>query len=283
MARSLSFLGLTARDSGALKRAGRLIQQARQIYLELGDRLSSAEMNIMLARLLLFLGEFADSVGLIEATLPVYRDLGLQQRLAYFTGGLALNQMMMGHYAQARATVNTSMQMSYALGDWLGITFCISLLGTICVAEDNEGSAEQILKQALVLTKRNARPEELGGVLSSLTYLMLKRGEFERASLHLVDGLQLVAKSHNMLAALFIIVAAALFLKLRGNVERANALYSLCKHFAVFDKATYFATLYTPYFKDCETREAGDAEAGAPPELLWQAVDDLLAHSHFFG
>lgn len=279
VARSLSLLGLTARDTGDLRRAGRLMRQARHIYLELGDHFSSAEMNIMLSRLLTFLGEFSGSADLIKWALPVYRDLGLQQRLAYFSGGLALNQMMMGDYAEARANASQSMKLSYVFGDWPGISFGMSLLGTLVVALGNDAAAEQLLKQALVLTKKIGRPEELGGVLSSLCYLMLKQQKFEQARVHLVDGLQLVTNSHNMIAALFIIAAAALFLKMQGQVERAHNLYGLCKQFAVFDKSAYFATLYAPYFGERPSPEFRDEESCASPELLWQAVEDLLART----
>lgn len=276
VARSLSYLGLTARDTGDLARAESLVRRARQTYLELGDRFSSAEMNVMLARLLLFLGEFSNCVDLLKAALPVYAELGLQQRVAYFTGGLALNQMMMGSYDEARANARQSIQVSYVLGDQMGISFGMSLLGVIALAEERDSSAEQLLKQALVLTKRMGRPEELGGVLSSLCYLMLKRGDFRRARLHVVDGLQVVSSSHNVLAALFVLSAAALYLRRRGDVERAESLLLLCKRFAVFQRSPYFVALYGPHFGDWDTNRPLEPGAGVAPDLLWKAVTDLL-------
>lgn len=283
MARSLGFLGLAARDTGDLRRARRLIRQARQIYQELGDRFSSAEMDITLARLLTFLGEFSKSADLINEALPVYGDLGLQQRLAYFTGGLALNQMMMGRYAEARANASQCMQLSYLLGDRQGVCFGMSLLGTIAVAGEDDRPAEQLLRQALVLAKTIDRPEDLGGVLSSLCYLMVKGNEFQRASVHMVDGLQLVAKSHNIIAALFIIPATAFFLKMRGEGKRAYELYALCNKFALFEQSAYFATLYAPYFEHCQTTAPRQQGASASPDLLWRAVDNLLAQVHLFA
>lgn len=276
VAGSLSFLGLTARDMGDFERARQFIQQARQIYHELGDRFSSAEMNITLARFLSFLGDFSSTVDLIKSSIPVYRELGLQQRVAYFTIGLGLNQMLLGQYAEARANGGRGIQLSHAAGDQAGICFGMTLLGTIAVAEENEGRAEQLLKQALVLANRIGRPEELGGVLGSLGYIMLKRGNDPQARMYLRDGAWLVSNSHNVFAAVFVVPALALFLKMRGEDERARDLYLLCRRFAVFDRSAYFHTLYAPYFGRWDLARPERQETDPPTDLLWAAADNLL-------
>jgi DNA-binding SARP family transcriptional activator len=279
VARSLSFLGPTARDTGQLERASRLVQQARQIYLELGDRFSGAEMDTTLARLLSVTGEFSGSAALLRAALPAYDALGLLQRVAYFNGGLAFVQMMLGQFAEARAIAGQCIQLSYLEGDQLGICFGVSLLAVIAIADENGGDAGQLLNRGLVLARQVGRPEELGALLSSLGYLMLTKGDFERARLHLYDGLQTVANSHNIVAALFVVAAAALFLKLRGQGRRARELYLLCWQFPMFRKAAYFPTLYAPYFGQQESPASGEHESTAPVDLLWRAVDDLIAHT----
>ncbi|HEX6383316.1 MAG TPA: hypothetical protein VF177_01480 [Anaerolineae bacterium] len=132
-----------------------------------------------------------------------------------------------------------------------------------------------MLKQTLVLAKRIGRPEELA-VLGSLGYLMLKRGNSARARLHIRDGLQLVSKSHNVAAALFMVPAAALYLKMRGKAEHAHELYSLCKRSAFFDNSAYFSALYAPYFGDWAPTRFEEQEADAPASLLRPVVDDLV-------
>jgi DNA-binding SARP family transcriptional activator len=273
--RSLSFLGLTARDTGDFRQARELIQQARQIYLELGDRFSGAEANTILGRLLFSLGEFSDSIDLVKAALPVYRDLGLQQRMAYFTVALATSQMMLGQYAEARTNAGLGIQLNYAVGDQVGISFGMTVLGMVAIAEENYGAAEGLLTQALVLVNRIGRLEELGSVLGSLGYLMLKKGNATRARLHLWDGLQVVSRSHNVVAALFVLPTVALYLKMRGESERARELFWLCKRFTFFDQSDYFTSLYASFLTDWDTRGLKVQETDAPVIAIWHAVDDL--------
>jgi len=275
-ARSLSFLGLTARDTGDFENARQLIQQARQIYLELGDRYSGAEANTILGRLFFSLGEFSGSVDLVSAALPVYRDLGLQQRVAYFTVALAMSQMMLGRYAEARTNAGLGIQLNYTLGDQVGISFGMTLLGLVAIAKENDGTAEQLLTQALVLVKRISRMEELGSVLSGLGYLMLKRGNSARARLHIWDGLQLVSRRHNVVAALFVVPAAALYLKIQGDMERARDIFRLCRSFSFFDKSDYFADLYSSHFKDWGIEQSEAQETNVPASVLWETVDALM-------
>jgi len=275
-ARSFSFLGLTARDTGDFVQARQLIQQAHQIYLEIGDRYSGAEANVILGRLFFSLGEFSDSVDLVNAALPVYRDLGLQQRVAYFTVALGMSQMMLGQYAEARSNASLGIQLNYKVGDQVGISFGMTLLGMAAIAEGNDGTAEGLLTQALVLVRQVGRLEELGSILGSLSYLKLKRENFKQARVHLRDGLQLMSSSHNVVAALFLVPAVALYLKVQGEVERARDLIWLCKRFAFFDKSDYFTDLYASYFSDWDTQPLEAQEINTPVSQLWHTVDDLL-------
>ena len=275
-ARSLSFLGLTTRDTGDFVQARQLIQQARQIYLELGDRFSGAEANIILGRLLFSSGEFSDSVDLVNAALPVYRDLGLEQRVAYFTVALGMSQMMLGQFTEARTNAGMGIQLNYTVGDQVGISFGMTLLGMVALAEENDGTAEGLLTQALVLVRRIGRLEELGSVLGSLGYLMLKKGNPTRARLHLWDGLQLMSSSHNVVAALFVVPAVALYLKMKGEVERARELIWLCKRFPFFDQSAYFTAIYAPNFRDWVASRSEAQKTNVQASALWHAVDDLL-------
>jgi len=206
----------------------------------------------------------------------VYRDLGLQQRVAYFTVALAMSQMMLGQYVEARTNAGLGIQLNYTLGDQVGISFGMILLGMVAIAEGNDGMAEQLLTQALVLVKRIGRLEELGSVLGGLGYLMLKKGNSARARLHIWDGLQLVSGSHNMVAALFVVPAVALYLKMQGDTERAHDTFWLCKSFAFFGKSDYFTDLYFSYFRDWNMEQLEVQETSVPASVLWHAVDLLI-------
>jgi len=200
----------------------------------------------------------------------------LQQRAAYVTVGLAMHQMMLGQYAEARATARHGLQLSYAAQDRMLICWGMDILGMIALAEGRYDTAEQLLRQTLILAREVGRPEEQSSVLASLGYLALKKGSAGQAQLHIRGGLQVVRDSHNIVAALLVLPTVALYLKLQGEVEQAHQLVSLCKSFGFFRRSAFFAALYGPHFGEGDTPRRETPETGTPTDALWHAADSLI-------
>jgi len=277
IARSYGYLGLTVRDTGDFIQARHFVEQARAIYLELSDRFSVAEANSVLARLLSVMGDFPSTIDLLNTVLVTYRDLGLQQRVAYHTIALGMYHMMLGRYDEARTNAAQGMKLGYVVQDQLSICWGMDILGMVAIVEEIFPTAEQLLKQTLVLANAIGRPEELGSALGGLGYVMLRTGRPGSARLHIREGLQLGLKSQNFIAALFVLPPAALFLKMQGVSKHADELYSLCNRFAFFHKSVFFSELYAPYFEDTETRQLEVEENDMPVNALRQALDNAVA------
>ena len=277
-ARVLTLMGLTARDQGRFLEAERLIRQARTIYFDLGDRYSVAQAEGALGRLLTFSGKFSQAVSLIQSALAIYRTMGLHQQETYFSIGLALHLLLMGDYEEARVTAQRGMQLSYAIQDQLTICFGMSLLGAAAIAQDRLDQAENLLNHALVLANAVGRPEELGSILANLGYLLVKNDELARARIHLLDGLQLVSKSHNFASAMFVLPAAALFLHANGETKRASNIHAVCARFAFFHRSAYFSLLFEPTFGKVTQRRLDEASIDEGIKHLWSTVYEVATH-----
>ena len=279
-ARVITLLGLTARDQGQFSEAETLIRQARERYFEMGDQYSVAQADVALGRLVAFYGDFATSSKLVKSAVMTYRGLGLRQQEAYFTVGLALNQLLMGHYEAARASAQQGMQMSYHIQDQLTICFGMSLLGSIAMAEGRLDEAEQLLKQALVLANAVGRPEELGSTLASLSYRHLQDRNIEVAKQHLRDGLQLIIENHNFPSTLFILPVSVAYLAELNFEQQAREVFDLCEQFSFFNQSAFLTALCKPHF---DTQHSTSPPSPPQPLLvnrLWKTAESVIAYLH---
>src|SRR5690606_33271791 len=153
------------------------------------------------------------------------------------------------------------------------ICWGMDILGMIALAEGRYDTAEQLLRQTLILAREVGRPEEQSSVLASLGYLALKKGSAGQAQLHIRGGLQVVRDSHNIVAALLELPTVALYLKLQGEVEQAHQLVSLCKSFGFFRRSAFCAALHDPQFRERYIPRRETLHTNTPTLVLGHAAD----------
>jgi DNA-binding SARP family transcriptional activator len=275
-ARALTLLGLTERDRGEYQKGEILIRQARERYLALGDHFSQNQAKVALARLLSVSGAFAETISLLKEALPLYRELHMQRQLAYQTVGLAMNEMLVARYDEARSHAQRGIQLAYAIQDRLTISFGTSILGMTAVGQGDYTAGEQMLKQALVLARVIGRPEELSGTLAGLGYIMLQKGDVERARQHIRDGLQQALKSHSFPAAILVLPAAAHLLKVQDKDELAMTVYLSSAGFEFFRQSPHFIQLYTPFFGNLHVKAHRSIRVREDVADLWRCLQEVI-------
>ena len=164
----LETLARVARNQGDFRLAQEWLEQARERYVDIGDKTGHASALDKLANLAYEAGQFEQSVTMHQQAATIYRQLGAVPYEARSLSGAALAQKAQGNYEQARQTHRQTLEIANRFGDRLTQWSQMVLLGNIGFELGDYDTAVSWYQQALTQSQEMANPRSLAMTLNNL-------------------------------------------------------------------------------------------------------------------
>jgi tetratricopeptide (TPR) repeat protein len=165
------------------------------------------------------------SIGLLEESLSLYRQLGDDARVVNALRWLGRRYMRVGPPERARALLGESLTLAMRTEDSRGTYESLALLGDLERRAGNLKEAADFLTQSVTQARRARDDHSVANVLHSLADLALQRSEMQRA-VHLYS--QSLKLSHEIglrPATLFCLAGLASALAASGDCEQVGLLW----------------------------------------------------------
>ena len=182
VARSEAFLGNIAWAQGVYAKASDLMGKALQHYNGVGDRSGQAWVTDMMANLQLAQGRPTEAEKLHRAAYALALEIGDNPvGRAWNDFHLAAVELERGDREQAQAGFERALEIFHGLGDILGEVACCTHLGEIACARRDFAAAERYILHSLRLALPTGCKPLLIDAMTSLTRLLMGRGENDKA------------------------------------------------------------------------------------------------------
>jgi predicted ATPase/DNA-binding SARP family transcriptional activator/DNA-binding CsgD family transcriptional regulator len=209
---------------GDYQRSYALLEESLSLYRAAGDKIGVAACKCDLGWLAAFQGDHRRATELIEESLIRFRESGDTLRIAFALnrlGGVAGSDL---DYEKAGALLEESVALYREAGDSKSVAMCLGMLGYMAL---REGDLERAVGQ---IEEAMARIREAGLAMdayypTALALAVMQRGEHERASSLIAQGLLGVRKLGNRLHTIQGIETAAMLATLRADPETAAKLW----------------------------------------------------------
>jgi tetratricopeptide (TPR) repeat protein len=186
-ARALNGAGVLAGQHGDYQTAGRMFEESRSIWLDLGDlsRANACLHNV--AHIAERRGEYGTAVRLYEGALAVRRDLGNRVEQAQTLTALGWSLVGMGKYDRAREVNCQGLEIFAEIDDDFSATWPRRNLGWAMLLSGNVLTAEALFAQNLSYLSGIAEvgPERtrrgIAAAIEGLAAVAASRGQSDRA------------------------------------------------------------------------------------------------------
>jgi predicted ATPase/class 3 adenylate cyclase len=165
------------------------------------------------------------SIGLLEESLSLYRQLGADARVVNALRWLGRRYMRVGLQERARALLEESLTLAMRTEDSRGTYEALALLGELERRAGNLKEAADFLTQSVTQARRSGDDHSVANVLHSLADLALERSEMQRA-VHLYS--QSLKLSHELglrQTTLYCLAGLASALAASGDCKQVGRLW----------------------------------------------------------
>jgi DNA-binding SARP family transcriptional activator/predicted ATPase len=281
MAHTLIDLGQNTLRQGLIEKGEGYIKEGVHVLEQIGDLAGVVRGWFELARLYFWIGEFARSCELTEEASRIFYNLGIldQHIFASLSFGLGLSHL--GEYSKAIKNEIEGLPLAQELDACREIGMAYVILGMAYLGQGDYVQAEEWARKGIQQYRDLNQREELALALGLSIYAQCKLGHSRQARIYLWEILQLGLDTGGLFPILYALVAAALLLMDRGEVERALEIYALAERYPFVRKSIWF--------KDVAGRELSATAGSLPPEVvaatqergrcrdLWETAAELLA------
>jgi tetratricopeptide (TPR) repeat protein len=257
LALSMTMLGLLMINMGLPEQGEPLAREALAIARDLSDYRRARMAIGILCAALGSSGKFSEALAVMKEDLAIRHDQGMILAEAEAMRALGTTARHLGAYDKARAWAEASSSLSQQS---FKLGPAQSELGRLALAEGVYDEAWERLQEALTLYDTASRHVFRGEVLTALGYTARKLARHSQAREYLYTTLQFVAKSRHGNAALQALPAVALLFLDDGAPERAVELYALTSRYPYVANSRWFA--------DIAGDEIAAAAEALPPEVV---------------
>jgi len=203
-------------------------------------------------------GKYVSAGELLAEALAHYQEVSDQLNVRDTTLELGLVDLHLGRYQKAETGARVVLVMAEEIGQRSGYAEGLLLEGQVSLAQHRYDSAAQCLQKSLDVHHEWGRaPSE---VQTTLSYVLLARGEPGQAGKYLREAIHTVVTSEDFLGKLNLLPAMALYLVAQGETASAVELYALATRYP------YVAN--SRWFEDVAGRQIEAAARGLPPEVV---------------
>lgn len=280
IAHTLVDLGQSTLRQGLVEMGEGYIKEGVAIFEQIGDMAGVVRGWFELARLYFWIGEFARSCELTEEASRIFNDLGILDQYIFASLSFGQGLSHLGKYSQAITTEISGIPLAQELGACREIGMAYVILGMAYLGQGDFVQAEEWARKGIQQYRDLHQREELTLALALLIYAQRRLGYSRQTRIYLWEILQLGLDTGGLSPILYALVAEALLLVDRGEVERGIEIYALAERYPFVEKSRWF--------EDIAGRELSAAAESLPPTVVaaarergrgrdvWESAAELL-------
>jgi DNA-binding SARP family transcriptional activator/predicted ATPase len=263
IANTLIDLGQNSLRQGLVEKGEAYIKEGVAVLEQIGDLAGVVRGWFELARYSFWVGEFARSCELTEKASHVFNDLGILDQYTFASIGLGLGLSHAGEYAQANAVALNGLPLAQKLDARREVGLAYVIAGMACLGQGYLEQARDWANRCVNQYQDIQEREELTLGLAILAYAQRGLGHAQQAQAYLAEILELGVVIGGVYPIMYALVAAALMLVDRGEVERGLEIYALAERYPFVAKSRWF--------EDIAGRELSAVAASLPSTVVTEA------------
>jgi tetratricopeptide (TPR) repeat protein len=256
-----------------------LMRQVLAVSQSAGNREQFVTDARTLSATLLYNGQYDEIYPLLMQTLPIAQDLGNRYEIAF-------TQLMLGQYGVITAQFDLAHRylgpaLDLARHDGFLRETAASLYWTGCstMVEKSPTQARPFFQECLQLYRKIGYVDELSWSLSLDACCQILSGEGEQTRQQLLEALEIALSTRAYAAALYALIAGALWLGSQGEAEKAVEYFALLMQRPLLARSAWFHDLFgksiQAYANSLQAEIAAAAQTRGAQRQLWQAVGEL--------
>jgi tetratricopeptide (TPR) repeat protein len=278
LAVTLERLGwFSAYGKGELSKAESYLCESSKIYLELDDVNSYIHHLSCLEQIANINGRFQEVLELRQERLQLLEKLGDLSGISelYMLLGEAYHHI--GDYETAEIKGRKGFEYLSNRGSKFYQAWSRWFLGLTLSAKKDYQQAYNLLSKSVEITRELGKNPHLVGYLAGLIRVEIAWGNHQIVEKLLTDGLGEAIIVGEPFMMLYILASAALYLAVRGDIEKALEVYSLVNSWNFVSNSVWFSDVYKkPLLLLCDTDDIIVKER-QPKYILWKMAESLLA------
>ncbi len=180
-ARAVNDLANIANDQGDLDGAKRLYEQALALGREIGDQRDVSGALNNLGNVLSAQGQLAEAKQRFEEALKIQREIGFKTEIPNTLGGLADLLHRQGDLAAAQKTYEQAIATAQESGNEVARAGSQADLGIVLFERGDLSGAERNYREALGIERNLGDKSDTASILNSLADLLVTRGNLQEA------------------------------------------------------------------------------------------------------
>jgi tetratricopeptide (TPR) repeat protein len=178
---ALTFLGMAASHLGDAAEAQTTLEEIAVLSPVLTGTRERAQLRFNEGRrALLWWGDAAAALSLLDESLMLYRTLGDAWSVAHILADLGMIALGRGDTPRARARYEEGLALARALGDGALIAAALNNLGEVARYEGDHARAAALYEEGLDLFRKQGNQQDVPRLLHNLGYVALREGETAR-------------------------------------------------------------------------------------------------------
>jgi predicted ATPase/class 3 adenylate cyclase len=223
-AKAIWALGYFVNLQGDSERARRLLEEARELYQELGDRRGSLRAASNLGMVALWQGQYERARAFAEEGRQLATALGDESDVALATFALGTVAWYQGDLVRATERYQDALVRARAVGDAYTTSFTLTMWGQLALHEGRLGDAERLCVEGLTVARGAAMERVAAWALQHLGQIALGQGDLGRAAERAHESLQLAREQGDRALVLYNMHLIAGLAVAKGDARRAAQL-----------------------------------------------------------
>jgi len=164
------------------------LEDARDLFLEIGDRHGLADALHKLGDTAREVGDYDTSALLFDQSLAIVRELGDSYGAMVVLALMSWGEMRLGSYANATAHLQESLEIARQEQNTYHVALALFGLGEVMVLQGEYEKAAPLLEESLAIRRVIGEQWSTAVSLGALGRLALREGDLERASTMLAES-----------------------------------------------------------------------------------------------
>lgn len=240
IAHTLVDLGQNTLRQGLVEMGEGYIKEGVAVFEQIGDMAGVVRGWFELSRLYFWTGEFARSCEFVIKASHTFNDLGILDLYIFASIGSGLGLSHLRKYSEAIEAVMEGIPLAQELDSRREIGLGYVILGMAYLGQGNFTQARDWALKCVQQYRDLHQREELAMGLAILSYTNRALGQRQPAQEYLVEILKLGLDTGGAYPVMYALVATALLLVDRGDVERALEIYALAERYPFVEKSRWF-------------------------------------------
>jgi predicted ATPase/DNA-binding SARP family transcriptional activator len=209
-------------------------------------------------------GMFKEAQPYYHEALRISDDLGIHRTSVHAYLGLGTGEASMGEYKAAVSFAEKGLKLAREINARRFVGDALNYIGICVLAEGSYAESQRLFEEIIDDYRENQPLSNIAIAHACLGAIALQQGKISQARGHLLDGLRAGFEMQSLYPFLMVAPGIALYMAVKGEVERGVALYALMESQFPFVKNSQF-------IKDIFKKGIDKAASDLPPEVITAA------------